>query len=200
MNQLIDEYNGFTDELEKSFEEFKNAHDGDDELFRVGLRQEFQDFIDVVDLKTKELELYMKTNLQKTAENMLKEIIAEMNQTIADFQKMQENLTNEMKDHTAKVNLQLATVSKTVQTVNTTLEEQNKKLDDAILYMETNLQETINNRVMELITTGELVIGLIYTEETEELHITAKNVQYETDLILTYDADSETIYVKEQEV
>lgn len=198
MNELIDDYNKYVDALNDSFENFKKAHDGDDELFRVGMRQEFQDFIDIVDLKIQELELYMKKNLKQTAESMLKEIIDEMEETINEFQKLQNDLRIEMNEQTASVKLQLATVSKTVTRVNETLDEQNTKLDNAIAYMETNLQETINNRVLELINSGDLVIGLTYIESDEILNISAKNVQYETDLLLVYDDASETILIREE--
>ena len=200
MNQLIEEYNGFVDALETSFEEFKKAHDGDDELFRVGMRQKFQDFIDIVDLKTKELELHMKTNLKQTAETMLKEIIDEMESTINEFQKLQSDLRKEVTENTASVKLQLATVSKTLTTVNEMLAEQNEKLDAAISYMQTNLQESINNKIFEMIQEGTLVIGLAYTEETETLNFAAKNITYDSDLLLSYDATSETILIKQQEV
>lgn len=51
VNELVDEYNKFVDEANLTIENFINKANGDNELFRVGLRQEFQDFIDVVELK-----------------------------------------------------------------------------------------------------------------------------------------------------
>ena len=51
INELVDEYNKFIDETNTTLENYINKANGDNEIFRVELRQEFQDFIDVVELK-----------------------------------------------------------------------------------------------------------------------------------------------------
>lgn len=51
MNQLIEEYNAFADQINKSVEEFQTASEEDRKKFEIAMRQEFQDFIDAVDLK-----------------------------------------------------------------------------------------------------------------------------------------------------
>lgn len=55
MNSLIEEYNNFVDNINESVGDFTTTATNDNELFRISLRQEFQDFIDTV-------ELYLKQN------------------------------------------------------------------------------------------------------------------------------------------
>ena len=56
MNELITEYNKFVDSVNTQMETFTAETEEQYNLFAVGLRQEFQDFIDVVDIKIKSLE------------------------------------------------------------------------------------------------------------------------------------------------
>lgn len=56
MNALIDDYNTFRDSVNNQVTEFINSTNADQEAFETALRQEFQDFIDIVDLKVKTLE------------------------------------------------------------------------------------------------------------------------------------------------
>ena len=51
MNNLITEYNAFADQVNTQINEFVAATEQDQEAFETALRQEFQDFIDTVDLK-----------------------------------------------------------------------------------------------------------------------------------------------------
>lgn len=51
MNELITDYNQFAESINNQFTEFMNCHEGDLETFKVSIRQEFQDFIDAVDIK-----------------------------------------------------------------------------------------------------------------------------------------------------
>lgn len=81
MQELIAEYNKFVDGVNLQIEEFINDTNKDYEVFRTGLRQEFQDFIDIVDLKLmsqdKELENainYMQTNLNSTVAALINEM------------------------------------------------------------------------------------------------------------------------------
>lgn len=55
MNALIDEYNKFADSVNSQVAEFMESTEQDHEAFETALRQEFQDFMDVVDMKFKEL-------------------------------------------------------------------------------------------------------------------------------------------------
>ena len=78
MNELIDDYNAWVDKINAQIEAFENAVEKDYEVFKVAMRQEFQDFINVVDLKMKEQDKeiadavdYMKTNLRISIKEMI---------------------------------------------------------------------------------------------------------------------------------
>lgn len=51
MNSLIEDYNKFVDNVNNTITEFTTESEQDRETFEIAIRQEFQDFIDVVDLK-----------------------------------------------------------------------------------------------------------------------------------------------------
>lgn len=51
MNQLIEEYNKFAADLRNDVQNFETNVSKETEMFAIGLRQEFQDFIDVVELR-----------------------------------------------------------------------------------------------------------------------------------------------------
>lgn len=81
MNELIDDYNNFVDALNAEIEKFENETDKDIELFKIAIRQEFQDFIDIVELKLQSQDkeiadaiAYMKSNLQSTISMLVKEM------------------------------------------------------------------------------------------------------------------------------
>ena len=87
VKELMESHNTFTDEMTKAFEEFKQAVNDNFELFATELRQEFQDFIDLVELKIKEQDVklndavdYMKTNIYSTTQNIVMDALA--NETI----------------------------------------------------------------------------------------------------------------------
>lgn len=50
MNALIDDYNKFVDNVNKTITEFIDTTEKDQEVFQVAIRQEFQDFINVIEL------------------------------------------------------------------------------------------------------------------------------------------------------
>lgn len=51
MNELIGDYNKFVDEVNKKITDFMNDTTADRVVFETAMRQEFQDFIDVVNVK-----------------------------------------------------------------------------------------------------------------------------------------------------
>ena len=51
MNSLIEDYNNFVDSVNDHITEFTEQTTENQENFAIGMRQEFQDFIDVVELK-----------------------------------------------------------------------------------------------------------------------------------------------------
>ena len=51
MQELIDEYNTFVDEMNAKFEELETETGANIDEFKIAMSQQFQDFIDVVELK-----------------------------------------------------------------------------------------------------------------------------------------------------
>ena len=82
MNELIEEYNVFVDEVNKSVEDFILNSNTSYEEFRIGMEQKFNDFVKVVELKLKgqdqyieETITYIKNNLETYLVSVLKEEI-----------------------------------------------------------------------------------------------------------------------------
>lgn len=80
-NELVDEYNTYVENLNKHIEEFENTLVKDQEAFKVGIRQEYQDFINTVDLKIQSQDAviadavqYMKTNLNNSIRSLLNDM------------------------------------------------------------------------------------------------------------------------------
>ena len=75
MNELIEEYNKFVDSVNTQITEFSSSEKTDNETFRVGLRQEFQDFIDIVELKIGNFDSYTKEKIRTLFNEVLNELI-----------------------------------------------------------------------------------------------------------------------------
>lgn len=83
MNDLINEYNSFADNVNTIITEFTNSATKNQEEFEVALRQEFQDFIDVIEIKTQQQQTqidnavsYMADNIISTTRNLINDGIA----------------------------------------------------------------------------------------------------------------------------
>ena len=63
MQELIEEYNAFVESTNTKINEFTATTTEDIETFKTGIRQEFQDFIDTIDLKVSQMENDFITNL-----------------------------------------------------------------------------------------------------------------------------------------
>lgn len=80
MRNLIDDYNGFVDKINTEIKNFEDGSRTDFDVFTKDLRQEFQDFIDVINLKYSNQNNilnnavdYMKTNLSSSISALLEE-------------------------------------------------------------------------------------------------------------------------------
>ena len=71
MNELITEYNTFVDNINTKIEEFNSGVIAANDGFRVALRQEFQDFINVVDLKILQMDQSLKSNIESIREGII---------------------------------------------------------------------------------------------------------------------------------
>lgn len=91
MNELIADYNSFIDSTNKTLTDFIAKYEGDIETFTTAMRQEFQDFIDVVELKLNdvinqvinELDLSSIENQIASLENQLSALETKVNDDIA---------------------------------------------------------------------------------------------------------------------
>ena len=77
MQELVTAYNTFVDNVNKHILEFEDGTNKSIEVFQVGIRQEFQDFIDVINLKIKDQDkviadavIYMKEHLVQTIKDL----------------------------------------------------------------------------------------------------------------------------------
>lgn len=84
VKELIDAYNNFVDVINNHIKEFENGTNQSIEVFQTGIRQEFQDFIDIVNLEVQNQDVviqnavdYMKTNLYES----ITQIISEMRES-----------------------------------------------------------------------------------------------------------------------
>lgn len=84
VENLIDDYNKFVENMNKAIDDFENGVTSDIELFKVSIRQEFQDFIDVVELKLKDQDTeiqkaynYLVENLRNTTKDIVIEALQE---------------------------------------------------------------------------------------------------------------------------
>ena len=101
MNALIADYNAFVDNTNKLLEDFMNDANADREVFETAMRQEFQDFIDIIDLKMQEQDgtiadavNYMKTNLAKNVQTYIDTVLSDKGVTItATYDETTEALT-----------------------------------------------------------------------------------------------------------
>ena len=91
MNELIEEYNLWIDKVNVLIENFIKDTSGDYEIFKVAMRQEFQDFIDVVNLKIQSQDTviadavdYMKNNLRTSIRELISglRVTGELNEDI----------------------------------------------------------------------------------------------------------------------
>lgn len=84
MSELVDEYNLFTDKVNAEIEKFEKSTDADIELFKVSIRQEFEDFIGVVEMKLNEQDKDIADAVQYLQDNLttsIRKLLAEMRES-----------------------------------------------------------------------------------------------------------------------
>lgn len=103
MNTLIEEYNNFAENSNRIIEEFKNSTEQNAEAFGIALRQEFQDFIDVLEVKIASQDLKISDQDKKLAGD-IKQLITEYVQGMKDSGELSETIAttfNNMEERTA---------------------------------------------------------------------------------------------------
>ena len=100
MNELIEEYNTFADNINKIITDFTESTTQDQETFKIAIRQEFQDFIDVIEIKTQQQQTeidnavsYMQNNIVSTTKKIINDGITsgELN-IVVQYDEATENL------------------------------------------------------------------------------------------------------------
>ena len=83
MNDLITEYNAFADRTNQLITEFTASATQNQEQFEIAMRQEFQDFIDVIEIKVQQQQTeidnavsYMQDNIISTTSKIINDGIA----------------------------------------------------------------------------------------------------------------------------
>lgn len=100
MNELITEYNAFADRTNQLITEFTASATQNQEQFEIALRQEFQDFIDVIEIKVQQQQTqidnavsYMKDNIVSTTKQLINDGITKGTLTVAvQYDEATENL------------------------------------------------------------------------------------------------------------
>lgn len=102
MNNLIDDYNKFVDNYNSEWEQFKTKYNNDIETFTLAMRQEFQDFIESVDIHISTWEQSTGADIQtlKNEVNTIKTIIASDDVNLDTLQE----LVNALKNNVSSIN------------------------------------------------------------------------------------------------
>lgn len=109
MQDLITEYNNYVDEVNRKLLDHESKYKSDMETFTTSLRQEFQDFIDVVDLKIQDLETLigegsdidaklaaLETSIRNQLTELENKVNNEINGKIQTIETAVNNLKNDM--------------------------------------------------------------------------------------------------------
>lgn len=97
MQDLINEYNAFAEGINTKLTEFKTQYEEDIEVFTTSLRQEFQDFIDTIDIKISTLEETLTASIKEQLEPQIQATINEMTSAINNSIIDLETITSENK-------------------------------------------------------------------------------------------------------
>lgn len=100
MQDLINEYNTFAEGINTKLTEFKAQYEKDIEVFTTSLRQEFQDFIDTIDIKISALEDTLTISIKEALEPQIQATITEMQTAINNSIAELETITTQ---NTAKI-------------------------------------------------------------------------------------------------
>lgn len=170
MQDLISEYNSFATNVNKIIEDFISGSREEYDTFKVAIRQEFQDFIDVIDLKIAEQD--------KIISDKSNELDGKYTAFTNSIQKIQKAFKTEIENAISLFEQNVDTkIEQFENDVNTYIQNQDKVIEDAVSYMKTNLPGTIENLVYEMRENGELgkvvmnvfqdILNSISKEETD---------------------------------
>lgn len=196
-NEIVEDYNKFVEQVTTQIDTFVADSTEEYETFRVSLRQEFQDFIDTIDLKVRSVENYMKNNLTDTANKFLATVINDLQTQITTFEADRAYFKTEFEKQTKSIETQNALLNNALKNIDVKIAEQDAKVNDATAYFYNFTNETVANKVTEMIESGEIAIGLAYDAITEQLQVVAQNADTIAGLSVQYDEANEGIIIKE---
>lgn len=137
MRDLIKHYNEFVESIEREVNKFSLENNEDLESFKVGIRQEFQDFIDIINLKVKGLSVEVDKAVSFMVENLETSVISvvesmresgELSEAILTaFDNLTESLNSEISTRETAFNdlvEQITNESESRATTDTALSEQ----------------------------------------------------------------------------
>lgn len=130
MKEFVSEYNRFAENTNKLIADFQTGTDKDIELFKVGIRQEFQDFIDVIELKyqSQDLELAEAVNFMK--QNLSQYVLKHIDEMRADGELadvVTEAFADKLQEVTVKYEEALEELDETIQALKNA-DMQNREL------------------------------------------------------------------------
>lgn len=131
MQTLIDEYNKFAERVNKIIDDFETYATKENEEFRVALRQEFQDFIDIINLKVKAQD--------KEINERFKAIVEDIEQRFTAQDEAIEKAVTEM-----------------LAEMRERLQAQDLSIAEAIAYMRDNVTTTVTEIIERMIDNGEI--------------------------------------------
>lgn len=167
MNELITEYNAFAESVNKQIIDFVAKYNGDIEIFTTSLRQEFQDFIDVVDVK-----------ISSMTESVTNSVLENVN-TYVNSAEFAEKVLNILNATISEINTEITTIKSTLNTINADLNTiktnyLSKETADTIyatLESLTNLassHEQLNSKVLSLESEITTIKSTHLTKESAE--------------------------------
>ena len=153
MQELIDDYNSYVDQINEEIEKFETGMTESLEEFKECITGIVNDYIKSVD-----------TKLQLQDE----EIEAFEKQTNYTLEQYLVTINNKFDEQDAYIEERL--------------DAQDLTIADAVTYMKTNLQTTVNNLFQQSLETGNIHVDLfeLYEEEPEYLHLGISDIPYAT--------------------
>lgn len=184
MQELITEYNTFAENVNKQITDFETKYEGDIEIFTTSLRQEFQDFIDIVDLKIKDFETH------GAQIDELRNEIETLKGTINSYSSEIESLKNNVENLTDQV-VELIVDPIVIDTFDSTYCQDNTD-DEGYITLNLSSQPEVYKPIYIRINTsnGAIVISAKSIYELDPVHLSANGVNYSDSYICSANINS----------
>lgn len=171
MRSLIEEYNKMISDLNVNLEEFEQLFGTNYENFAMGLRQEFQDFINVIDLKVLAQDKYLRENMLEASKDVIDAYVLQFERIVADFNDMKAQLSIDMSNHTDNIDAKIETVNALISTMQQTITDHQAYVENMSTIITAEIQNNVQRVVTEYLNSGNISVGVTYNEENEALTI-----------------------------